>query len=93
MYSELDLKKYDYFEGSEINYVLDSLTGVISRQYILDYAKRVIYEAAKTADDLDTKDREDLAEICKANGVEVPFNEFEPDVPQRGSNPNDHYSY
>jgi len=42
LYSELDLKKYDYFEGSEINYVLDSLTGVISRQYILDYAKRLI---------------------------------------------------
>ena len=42
MYSSKDLEKYDYFKGADINFVLDSLTGIISRQYILDFAKHLI---------------------------------------------------
>ena len=39
MYTTKDLEKYEYFNGSDINFLLDSLTGVISRQYILDFVK------------------------------------------------------
>ena len=42
MYTLDDLKKYDYFKGADINFVLDSLTGVISRQYILDFARKLV---------------------------------------------------
>ena len=42
MYTAEDLKKYNYFDGAELNYVLDSLTGVISRQYILDFARQLV---------------------------------------------------
>ena len=42
MYTEEDLKKYKYFKGADLNFVLDSLTGVISRQYILDFARTLI---------------------------------------------------
>ena len=44
MYTEDDLKKYKYFDGAELNFVLDSLTGVISRQYILDMARHLVNE-------------------------------------------------
>nr|MCR5350199.1 GGDEF domain-containing protein [Acholeplasmatales bacterium] len=37
-----DLKKYKYFDGADLNFVLDSLTGVISRQYILDFARTLV---------------------------------------------------
>lgn len=42
MYNVEDLQKYDYFKGADINFVLDSLTGVISRQYILDFARTLV---------------------------------------------------
>ena len=42
MYTKDDLKKYKYFDGADINFVLDSLTGVISRQYILDFARFLV---------------------------------------------------
>ena len=42
MYTIEDLKKYKYFDGADINFVLDSLTGVISRQYILDFARFLV---------------------------------------------------
>ncbi|MCR5350729.1 MAG: GGDEF domain-containing protein [Acholeplasmatales bacterium] len=42
MYTIDDLKKHKYFNGADINFVLDSLTGVISRQYILDYARFLV---------------------------------------------------
>ena len=42
MYTIEDLKKYEYFNGADINFVLDSLTGVISRQYILDFARYLV---------------------------------------------------
>ncbi len=42
MYTVDDLKKHKYFDGADINFVLDSLTGVISRQYILDYARFLV---------------------------------------------------
>ena len=42
MYTVDDLKKHKYFDGADINFVLDSLTGVISRQYILDYARYLV---------------------------------------------------
>lgn len=44
MYTVDDLKKYKYFDGAELNFVLDSLTGVISRQYILDMARQLVNE-------------------------------------------------
>lgn len=42
MYSEADLKKYEYFKDIDINYALDSLTGVLSRPNILGFAKHLI---------------------------------------------------
>ena len=42
MYTSKDLEKYEYFNGSDINFLLDSLTGVISRQYILDFVKNLV---------------------------------------------------
>ena len=42
MYTKEELAKYHYFDGAELNFVLDSLTGVISRQYILDYARTLV---------------------------------------------------
>ncbi len=88
-----EIKQATNLSESNWNKVIEEVNRYCANNPNVDYTKKVIYEAAKTADDLDTKDRADLAKICKANGVEVPFNEFEPDVPQRGSNPNDHYSY
>ena len=49
MYSIEDLKRYDYFDGAEINFVLDSLTGVISRQYILDFARYLVLKKVEFA--------------------------------------------
>lgn len=42
MYKIEDIKKYDYFKNADENFILDSLTGVIARQYILDFAKHLI---------------------------------------------------
>ena len=42
MYTIEDLKKCDYFDGADLTFVLDSLTGVISRQYILDFARKLV---------------------------------------------------
>ena len=42
MYKIDDLKKYKYFENADVNFVLDSLTGVVSRQYILEFAKSLV---------------------------------------------------
>ena len=42
IYTVDDLKPFNYFNDIDITYLLDSLTGVISRQYILDYAKHLI---------------------------------------------------
>ena len=42
MYTVEDLNKYNYFKDADLNYVLDSLTGVISRQYILDFARMLV---------------------------------------------------
>ena len=42
MYTAEELKKYKYFDGADINFVLDSLTGIISRQYILDFARTLV---------------------------------------------------
>ena len=42
MYTTKDLENYEYFNGSDINFLLDSLTGVISRQYILDFVKNLV---------------------------------------------------
>ena len=42
MYTKEDLQKYDYFNGADLTFVLDSLTGVISRQYILDFARKLV---------------------------------------------------
>ena len=49
MYTKDDLKKYKYFDGADINFVLDSLTGVISRQYILDFARFLVEHNAPFA--------------------------------------------
>lgn len=42
MYTEEDLKKYDYFKDVNINYALDSLTGVLSRPNILGFARYLV---------------------------------------------------
>ena len=42
MYTEEDLKKYDYFKDIDINYALDSLTGVLSRPNILGFARHLV---------------------------------------------------
>lgn len=42
MYTEEDLKKYEYFKDISIDYALDSLTGVLSRNYILGLARYLI---------------------------------------------------
>jgi len=42
MYTIEDLKKYDYFDGADLTFVWDSVTGVISRQYILDFARKLV---------------------------------------------------
>ena len=42
MYTEEDLKKYDYFKDVNINYALDSLTGVLSRPNILGFARHLV---------------------------------------------------
>ena len=48
MYSKDNLKKYEYFNkllrDNKIDYILDSLTGTISRKYILDFVKSLIIE-------------------------------------------------
>ena len=42
MYTEQDLKKYDYFKDVNIKYALDSLTGVLSRPNILGFARHLV---------------------------------------------------
>ena len=42
MYTTSDLIKYDYFKNVDIRYALDSLTGVLSREYIIGFAKHLI---------------------------------------------------
>ena len=42
MYKKEDLIKYDYFKDFDMDYILDSLTGVVSRGYILGFAKHLI---------------------------------------------------
>lgn len=44
MYTKEMLAKYDYFNDADLTFVLDSLTGVISRQYILDFARKLVNE-------------------------------------------------
>ena len=48
MYSEEQLSRYPFFkrafEKDRINYVLDALTGLVSRQYILGYVRSLIEE-------------------------------------------------
>jgi len=41
MYKLSDVIKYDFFKNVDYNYLLDSLTGVISRGYIINYAKQL----------------------------------------------------
>lgn len=42
MYKIEELTKYDFFKNADVNFVLDSLTGLVSRQYILAFAKDLI---------------------------------------------------
>ena len=42
MYTKEDLIKYDYFKNVDINYALDSLTGVLSRPNILGFARHLV---------------------------------------------------
>ena len=42
MYTYEDLAKYDHFKDVNIDYALDSLTGVLARSYILSFAKELI---------------------------------------------------
>ena len=42
MYTEADLKKYEYFKDVDIKYALDSLTGVLSRPNILGFARHLV---------------------------------------------------
>ncbi|MBR6072229.1 MAG: GGDEF domain-containing protein [Acholeplasmatales bacterium] len=42
MYTEKDLKKYDYFKNRNIDYAIDSLTGVLTRTNILGFARHLV---------------------------------------------------
>ena len=42
MYTKKDLEKYDYFKNVNIGYANDSLTGVLSRTYILGFARHLV---------------------------------------------------
>ena len=42
MYTKNDLSKYDYFNSVDMNYALDSLTGVLSRANILGFARHLV---------------------------------------------------
>lgn len=42
MYKLSDIIKHDFFKNVDYNYLLDSLTGVISRGYIISFAKDLI---------------------------------------------------
>ena len=42
MYTKKDLEKYDYFKNVNIDYANDSLTGVLSRTYILGFARHLV---------------------------------------------------
>ena len=42
MYTYDDLKKYEYFKDIDMNYALDSLTGVLSRANVLGFAKHLV---------------------------------------------------
>ncbi|MCR5113687.1 MAG: GGDEF domain-containing protein [Acholeplasmatales bacterium] len=42
MYKAEDLLKYDYFKEFSLEYILDPLTGVVSRGYILEFAQSLI---------------------------------------------------
>lgn len=42
MYTKEQLEKYEYFNGLDMEYVLDALTGCISRGYIIGLAKYLI---------------------------------------------------
>ena len=42
MYTKEQLAKYPYFKSIDLDYVLDQLTGVIARPYILGFAKYLI---------------------------------------------------
>ena len=44
MYQESDFDKYPYFKQFPFEHILDSLTGVIARGFIIDYAKVLIKE-------------------------------------------------
>ena len=56
MYTREELDRYEYFTDLDVNIVLDSLTGVVSRQYILEYARTLMehnYPFAMCMIDLD----------------------------------------
>lgn len=42
LYTIDDLKKYEYFKNVNVDYALDSLTGVLSRGYILGFAEYLV---------------------------------------------------
>ena len=42
MYTKNVLSKYDYFDNIDMNYALDSLTGVLSRANILGFARHLV---------------------------------------------------
>ena len=42
MYTKEQLEKYEYFKGLDMEYVLDALTGCISRGYIIGFVKYLI---------------------------------------------------
>ena len=42
MYTLNDLTKYEYFKDIKIEHALDSLTGVLARNYIIGFAKKLI---------------------------------------------------
>lgn len=44
MYTKEDLYRYDYFKDLDLEYILDSLTGCVSRGYIIGFAKYLIDE-------------------------------------------------
>ncbi|MBQ9520415.1 MAG: GGDEF domain-containing protein [Acholeplasmatales bacterium] len=44
MYQEKDFDRYPYFKQFTFEHILDSLTGIVARGFIIDYAKELIKE-------------------------------------------------
>ena len=59
MYTKEQLEQYEYFKGLDMEYVLDALTGCVSRGYILGLTKYLIEKKEPFAFAIIDLDREE----------------------------------